>query len=122
MSPLLFSSLRQSARPALRQRVRFNSSTPPDKKAQELISNAQKNAGELWSSAAKKAEEVVGCLLGLPGTRSEAQSLLQPRKPSRKTPKNYPKMLVNYGRPQRRRWVLLLKRPRSWLDVGAPLG
>ncbi|KAJ7364361.1 hypothetical protein B0H14DRAFT_2760503 [Mycena olivaceomarginata] len=60
MSPLLFSSLRQSARPALRQRVRFNSSTPPDKKAQELISNAQKNAGELWSSAAKKAEEVVG--------------------------------------------------------------
>ncbi|KAJ6520875.1 mitochondrial ATP synthase g subunit-domain-containing protein [Mycena vulgaris] len=60
---LLSSSLRQAARPALRQRVRFNSSKPtpsPEKKAQEIISNAQKNAGQLWESATKKAEEVVG--------------------------------------------------------------
>ncbi|KAJ7018814.1 hypothetical protein C8F04DRAFT_362840 [Mycena alexandri] len=62
MSPLLFSSLRQAARPALRQRgIRFNSSQPtPEKKAQEVLANAQKNAGQLWESATKKAEEVVG--------------------------------------------------------------
>ncbi|KAJ7679067.1 hypothetical protein DFH06DRAFT_1165618 [Mycena polygramma] len=65
MSPLLFSSLRQAARPALRQRVRFNSSAPPptptpEKRAQEVIANAQKSAGQLWESATKKAEEVVG--------------------------------------------------------------
>ncbi|KAJ7928747.1 mitochondrial ATP synthase g subunit-domain-containing protein [Mycena leptocephala] len=63
MSPLLFSSLRQAVRPALRQRVRFNSSKPPpapEKKAQEVIANAQKSAGQLWESATKKAEEVVG--------------------------------------------------------------
>ncbi|KAK7033392.1 hypothetical protein R3P38DRAFT_3313391 [Favolaschia claudopus] len=63
MSPLFFSSLRQAARPALRQRVRFNSSKPqpsPEKKAQEVIANAQKSAGQLWESATKKAEEVVG--------------------------------------------------------------
>ncbi|KAJ7476158.1 mitochondrial ATP synthase g subunit-domain-containing protein [Mycena latifolia] len=60
MSPLLSSSLRKAARPALRQRVRFNSSKPPpspEKKAQEVISNAQKSAGQLWESATKKAEE-----------------------------------------------------------------
>jgi hypothetical protein len=65
MSPLLFSSLRQAVRPALRQRVRFNSSKPPpapEKKAQEVIANAQKSAGQLWESATKKAEEVVGCV------------------------------------------------------------
>ncbi|KAF8206135.1 hypothetical protein K438DRAFT_1963236 [Mycena galopus ATCC 62051] len=61
MSPLLSSSLRQAARPALRQRVRFNSSKPsPEKKAQEVIANAQKSAGQIWESATKKAEEVVG--------------------------------------------------------------
>ncbi|KAJ7707410.1 mitochondrial ATP synthase g subunit-domain-containing protein [Mycena rosella] len=63
MSPLLSSSLRQAVRPALRQRVRFNSSKPPpspEKKAQEVIANAQKGAGQLWESATKKAEEVVG--------------------------------------------------------------
>ncbi|KAJ7126741.1 mitochondrial ATP synthase g subunit-domain-containing protein [Mycena epipterygia] len=59
----LSSSLRQAARPALRQRVRFNSSTPPpssEKKAQEVIVNAQKSAGQLWESATKKAGDVVG--------------------------------------------------------------
>ncbi|KAJ7170940.1 mitochondrial ATP synthase g subunit-domain-containing protein [Mycena crocata] len=63
MSPLFLSSLRQAVRPALRQRVRFNSSAPPpspEKKAQEVIANAQKSAGQLWESATKKAEEVVG--------------------------------------------------------------
>ncbi|KAJ7261719.1 mitochondrial ATP synthase g subunit-domain-containing protein [Mycena haematopus] len=64
MSPLLSSSLRPALR--LRQRaVRFNSSQPnpkptPEKKAQEVIANAQKSAGQLWESATKKAEEVVG--------------------------------------------------------------
>ncbi|KAJ7753356.1 mitochondrial ATP synthase g subunit-domain-containing protein [Mycena maculata] len=62
MSPLLF-SLRQAVRPALRQRIRFNSSnTPPspEKKAQEVIANAQKSAGQLWESATKKAEGTLG--------------------------------------------------------------
>ncbi|KAJ7512726.1 mitochondrial ATP synthase g subunit-domain-containing protein [Mycena galericulata] len=62
MSPLLF-SVRQALRPALRQPVRFNSSKPPpspEKKAQEVIANAQKNASQLWETATKKAEEVVG--------------------------------------------------------------
>ncbi|KAJ7227426.1 mitochondrial ATP synthase g subunit-domain-containing protein [Mycena pura] len=78
MSPLLFASLRQAVRPALRSGARFNSSKPPpspEKKAQEVISNAQKtagelgkNAGQLWSSAkttlgpvVEKAEVLVGC-------------------------------------------------------------
>ncbi|KAJ7285270.1 hypothetical protein C8J57DRAFT_1498104 [Mycena rebaudengoi] len=63
MPPLFFSSLRQAARPALRQRVRFNSSQvppSPEKKAQEVIANAQKSAGQLWESASKKAGDVVG--------------------------------------------------------------
>ncbi|CAK5268291.1 unnamed protein product [Mycena citricolor] len=55
MSSSLFStSLRQAARPALRQRVRFNSSqAAPEQKAQEAVKNAQKNASQALDSAMK---------------------------------------------------------------------
>ncbi|KAF7327963.1 hypothetical protein MKEN_00376500 [Mycena kentingensis (nom. inval.)] len=63
MSSFLSLSLRQAARPVLRRsNTRFNSSKPPspEQKAQELLSNAQKTAGQLWESATKKAGDVVG--------------------------------------------------------------
>ncbi|KAJ7096529.1 mitochondrial ATP synthase g subunit-domain-containing protein [Mycena belliarum] len=76
---LLSSSFRKAARPALRQRARFNSSQPPpspEKKAQEVIANAQKTAGQLWDSAAKKAEQVVGSSETLTKNAEKAEALL----------------------------------------------
>ncbi|CAK5269720.1 unnamed protein product [Mycena citricolor] len=53
-SSLISTSLRQAVRPALRQRVRLNSSqAAPEQKAQEAVKNAQKNASQALDSAMK---------------------------------------------------------------------